>query len=135
MARSDNIPLRFRLPRPVSERLEQAARGPGVYKSDIVRDALTAWLDRKGSDELDLRFAKRLDRISNQLARIERNGRIELESLALFVRYMLAVNAPLPEEDEASRAIARDRFTAFVDRVARQVAGGRLSFLPEEDDR
>ena len=69
----------------------------------------------------------RLDRISSQLARIERNGQIELESLALFVRYMLTVNAPLPEGDEAARAIGRDRFEAFVERVGQQLASGRLT--------
>ena len=55
-----------------------------------------------------------------------------LESLALFVRYMLTVNAPLAEEDETSRAIGRDRFAAFVTRVGQQLATGRLTFVPEE---
>jgi hypothetical protein len=45
---------------------------------------------------------------------------------------MLTVNAPLPEGDEASRAVARDRFAAFVQRVAQQLASGRLTFPPEE---
>ena len=89
-------------------------------------------LDRKGDDALELKFMGRLDRMSNQLARIERNSRIELESLALFVRYMLTVNAPLPEGDKAAQAIGRDRFNAFVERVGQQLAGGRLSLVPEE---
>jgi hypothetical protein len=47
-----------------------------------------------------------------------------LESLALFVRYQLTVTAPLPEPDQAARAVGRDRFQAFVDQVGRQIAGG-----------
>jgi predicted DNA-binding protein len=132
MARSDLVRHQLFLPRALSERLEALARGPGASKSRILAEAIAAWLERRGDDELELRFMRRLDRLSSQLARIERNGQIELESLALFVRYMLTVNAPLPEGDEAARAIGRDRFAAFVERVGQSLASGRLSFVAEE---
>ncbi|HYE28308.1 MAG TPA: CopG family transcriptional regulator [Allosphingosinicella sp.] len=132
MARSEQIRHQLFLPKEVSDRLEALARAPGASKSRILAEAITAWLNRKGADEMELRFAQRLDRLSNQLARIERDGHVQLESLALFVRYMLTVNAPLPEGDEAARAIGRDRFAAFVQRVGQQLASGRLTFLPEE---
>jgi predicted transcriptional regulator len=131
MARSDLVRHQLFLPRALSERLETLARGPGASRSRILAEAMAAWLDRKGTDALEHRFAARLDRMSNQLARIERNSHVELESLALFVRYMLGVNAPLAEEDEAARAIGRDRFAAFVARVGQQLASGRRSFDQE----
>lgn len=131
MARSEQVRHQLFLPRPVSDRLEALALAPGASKSKILAEALTAWLNRKGADEVEVRFAARLDRLSNQLARIERDGHVQLESLALFVRYMLTVNAPLPEGDEAARAIGRDRFEAFIQRVGQQLATGRLSLLPE----
>ena len=134
MARSDQVRHQLFLPREVSERLEALARAPGASKSRLLAAAVTAWLDRRGTDELEQRFALRLDRLSNQLARIERDGHVGIESLALFIRYMLTVNAPLPEEDEAARAIGRDRFVAFVRRVARQLASGRRSFDEEEPE-
>jgi predicted DNA-binding protein len=132
MARSNQVRHQLFLPKDVSDRLEALARAPGASKSRILAEAVTAWLNRKGVDEMELRFAHRLDRLSNQLARIERDGHVQIESLALFIRYMLTVNAPLPEEDEVSRAVGRDRFAAFVQRVGQQLAGGRLSFVPEE---
>ena len=132
MPRADLVRHQLFLPRALSERLEALAREPGVSRSRILAEAVAAFLDRKGDDTLELRFMGRLDRLSNQLARIERNGQIELESLALFVRYMLTVNAPLPEEDETARAIGRDRFHVFVERVGRGLASGRLSLVPEE---
>ena len=132
MARADLVRHQLFLPRPLSERVEALARGPGASRSRILAEAVAAFLDRKGDDALELRFMDRLDRMSNQLARIERNSRIELESFALFVRYMLTVNAPLPEGDKAAQAIGRDRFNAFVERVGQQLAGGRLSLVPEE---
>lgn len=134
MARSDLVRHQLFLSRALSERLEEVASGPGASKSRILAEALAAWLERKGADALELRFMTRLDRLSGQLARIERNGQIELESLALFVRYMLTVNAPLPEGDEAARAIGRDRFQAFVERVGQSLASGRLSFAPEDGE-
>src|SRR4051794_29959844 len=130
MARSDLVRHQLFRSRDLSERLEQAVRGPCASKSRILAEALAAWFERKDADALELRFMGRLDGLSSQFARIERNGQIELESLALFVRYMLTVNAPLPEGDEAARAIGRDRFAAFAERVGQQLASGRLSFAP-----
>ena len=108
----------------LSEKLEALASKPGASKSAILADAVAAWLNRRGSHELDDRFGLRLNRISAQLNRIERDGQVLLESLALFVRYQLTVTAPLPEADQAARAVGRDRFQAFVDQVGRQLAGG-----------
>lgn len=133
MAKRDLVRHQLFLPRALSDRLEALAAKPGVTKSSILASAVTAFLDRRGTSELDQRFGQRLDRISGQLARIERDGHVGLESLALFVRYMLTVNAPLAEEDETSRAIGRDRFAAFVTRVGQQLATGRLTFQPEEE--
>ena len=130
----DSVLIHFNLPKPVSDRLNEVSRGPGVCKTHIIVEAVKAFLDRKGSDEIELRFAMRLDRISNQLERIERNGRIELESLALFVRYMLSVTAPLAADDEAGRAAAKARYNAFIDRVAQQIASGRISLAPDRDN-
>ncbi|MES2137384.1 MAG: CopG family transcriptional regulator [Pseudomonadota bacterium] len=132
MARADLVRHQLFLPRVLSERLEALARVPGASRSRILAEALAAFLERQGADDVELRFAQRLDRISNQLARIERNGQIELESLALFIRYMLTVNAPLPESDKAAQAIGRDRFQAFVERVGQQIASGRLTLVPQE---
>lgn len=131
MARADLVRHQLFLPRPLSERADALARGPGASRPRVLAAAVPAFLDRKGDDALELRFMARLDRLSNQLARIERNGQIELESLALFVRYMLTVNAPFPEDDKAAQAIGRDRFHAFVERVGQPLASGRLSLVPE----
>lgn len=132
MARADLVRHQLFLPRTLSERLEGLAQGPGASKSKILAEALGLFLERNGSNALEAHFGHRLDRLSNQLDRIERNGQVELESLALFVRYMLTVNAPLPEGDKAAQAIGRDRFAAFVERVGRQIASGRSILLPED---
>jgi predicted transcriptional regulator len=113
------------LPKLLSDRLEALAAKPGTTKSAILVDAVTAWLTRRGTSELDDRFGIRLDRMSNALARIERDGSILLETLALFVRYELAIHAPLAENDQAGRAMAAKRFEAFITQVSRQITSGR----------
>jgi hypothetical protein len=135
MARVDLVKRGFSFPRPLLERLDEVARGPGASKSRIVSEALLEWLDRKGSNEIDSKFAERLDQLSYQLNRIERNSHVELETLGLFVRYMLTVQAPLPEPDAETRAIGRHRFAAFVERVSQQLATGRHTLFPDDKRR
>jgi hypothetical protein len=113
------------LPEELSHRFEALASKPGASKSSILSDALTAWLNRQAASELENRFSQRLDRMSMALGRIERDGHVLLESLALFVRYELMVQAPLAEADEAARAVGRDRFNAFVARVGEALASGQ----------
>jgi len=112
------------LPEELAHRLNALAAKPGASKSGILTDALTAWLNRQAASELESRFIQRLDRISLALGRIERDGHILLESLALFIRYELMVQAPLAEGDDAARAVGRDRFNAFVLRVGEALASG-----------
>lgn len=123
------------LPKPLSDRLEALAAKPGTSKSSILVDAVTAWLNRRGTSELDDRFGLRLDRMSTALSRIERDGHVTLETLALFIRFELSIQAPLAENDQAGRAIARDRFEAFVMQVGRAVAAGKHTLSQTEQDR
>ena len=123
------------LPKPISDRLEMLAAKPGASKSAILADAVSHWLDRRGTSELDDRFALRLDRLSAALTRIERDGHVILETLALFIRFELSIQAPLAENDSAGRAIGRDRFEAFVTQVGRQVAAGKRTLGATEQGR
>lgn len=133
MPSDDCVQYHLLLPRSVADRLDALTQGGRVTKPAIIVEAVKDWLERKGDDALEFRFAHRLDRHSRQLERLERNSRITIESLGLFIRYMLAVTPPLAEDDAAGRALARDRFSTFVKRVGQQLADGRLSFEPEED--
>ena len=110
----------------LTERLEALAAKPGSSKSAIVADALRAYLARRGARELDDMLKVRLDKLSAHLGRIERDLQIVMESLGLFIRFQLMVTAPLPEADQAAaRALAQDRFQAFIDQVGRRIAGSR----------
>jgi hypothetical protein len=116
---------------PVAERFEALAAKPGANKSAILAMAITAWLDRRGANELDDRFGTRLRNISIQLDRLERDQRIALETLALFVRLNLQRDSFLPDTDDATRARGMERFQAFVAEIGRRLAHDEPSFDPD----
>ena len=125
MASAARIRHQFFLSEDLTERLETLAARPGVSKSAILADAVEAWLNRRGTHELDDRFGLRLDRLTRAIDKVGRDGEVLLETVALFVRYELAIHPPLAENDHAGRAMARERFNAFVQQVGRQIAAGR----------
>ncbi|MFZ5703878.1 MAG: CopG family transcriptional regulator [Pseudomonadota bacterium] len=131
MAVSSRIRHQFFLSEALSERLEHLAAKPGASKSAILADAVEAWLNRRGTHELDDRFGIRLDRLTRAIDKVGRDGDILLETVALFVRYELSIHPPLAENDHAGRAMARERFNAFVQQVGRQVAAGRRTLEVE----
>ena len=109
----------------LTAQLERLSAKPGTSKSAIVADALRDYLNRRATRQVDDLLKVRLDRMSTQIGRIERDSLVLLETLSLFVRYQLTVTAPLPEGDKAAQAIGRERFRRFVDQVGRQLATGR----------
>jgi len=115
----------FYLDEDVSERLATMAAKPGSSKTAIMTDALKAYFARDAAGELDERFKARLDKQSHQLARIERDQQIVAETVALLARFQFLVTAPLPESDRAARAMAQERFKAFVEQVSRRISSGR----------
>lgn len=133
--RKQSVRYQLFLPKKLSERFETLAAGPGVTKSAILTDALTAWLNRQAASEVEERFAIRLDRMSNQLGRIERDGHVLIEALALFVHYQLTICPPVADGDHAARAIGRDRFHAFVTEVGKAMASGKHSLTKSGQTR
>ena len=80
-----------------AKRLDELAAKKGVSKSSIVAAALASWLSPDAADQREAAIAKRLDRLSRQAERMERDQNIQIETLALFIRYYLTVSTPVPE--------------------------------------
>lgn len=111
--------------RALSDALDGLAKKPGTSKSQIVSDALAAYLARRGAKEIDDLLKVRLDRVSREIGATRRDVEVLVEAVALFVRYQLTVTAPLPEADAAALAIGNDRFERFITQLGRQMATGR----------
>ncbi|MHA7774675.1 CopG family transcriptional regulator [Roseibium sp. M-1] len=110
----------------ISERVEIAAKRPGVTKAAIVEAALLGFFSKELDDQRDGALIRRLDRMSRHHDRLERNLSITTETLALFIRFFLTVTPPLPNADqEAARALGKERFEYFTRQLARRIAGGK----------
>ncbi|MDX4956536.1 CopG family transcriptional regulator [Delftia acidovorans] len=109
-----------------SKRLDELAATKGVSKSSIVAAALASWLSPDSADQREAAIAKRLDRLSRHAERLQRDQNIQIETLALFIRYFLTVSTPVPEaHQDAARAQGKARFEQFVEQLARHLLRGR----------
>jgi len=109
-----------------ARRLDELSAKKGVSKSSIVAAALASWLSPDAADKREAAMAKRLDRLSRQFEKLERDQNILIETVALYVRYYLTVSTPLPEShQEAARAQGRARFEQFVEQLGRHILRGR----------
>ena len=116
------------------KRLEDLAAHRGVSKSSVIAAALASFLSPDGGDQREAAMAKRLDRLSRQFDRLERDQAILIETLALYVRYYLTVSIPVPEaQQDAARAQGRARYAQFIEQLARQIQRGR-SLLREVNE-
>jgi hypothetical protein len=109
-----------------AKRLDELATLKGLSKSSIMAAALASFLSPDSGDQREAAIAKRLDRLSRQLDKLERDQNILIETLALHVRHFLTVSTPVPEgHQEAARAQGRARFAQFVEQLGRHLLRGR----------
>ena len=109
-----------------AKRLEQLAAHQGVSKSAVIAAALASFLSPEAADQREAAMGKRLDRLSRQFDRLERDQAILIETVALYVRYFLTVSLPVPEgQQEAARAQGRARYAQFIEQLARHIQRGR----------
>jgi hypothetical protein len=105
-----------------------------LSRSAIVEAAVASFLSPDGADRREAAFTRRLDRLSRQMQRLERDVGIAAETLALFIRFWLTVTPPLPNEAQApAQAKGRERFEGFVEALGRRLQKGQ-SFLREIPD-
>jgi len=109
-----------------AKRLDQLAAHKGVSKSAVIAAALASFLSPDAADQREAAMGKRLDRLSRQFDRLERDQGILIETVALYIRYFLTVSLPVPEgQQDAARAQGRARYAQFVEQLARHIQRGR----------
>ena len=97
-----------------------------VSKSSVIEAAVASMLSPDSADVREAAFVRRLDRHTRQLERVERDLAIAIETMALFVRFWLAVTPPLPESAQAAaKAKGAERYRDFVETLGRQAATGQ----------
>ncbi|HZX88037.1 MAG TPA: CopG family transcriptional regulator [Reyranella sp.] len=109
-----------------AKRLDQVAAHRGVSKSAVIAAALAAFLSPDGEDQRQVALGKRLDRLSRQFERLERDQGVLIETFALYLRHYLTVALPVPEhQQDAMRAQGRARYAQFIEQLARHIQRGR----------
>ncbi|MEJ0066206.1 MAG: CopG family transcriptional regulator [Caulobacteraceae bacterium] len=107
--------------------LQDFAARRGKSLSIVAAAAIASFLSPDSAERQEAVLARRLDRLSRQFERFERDQGISVEMLALFVRFWLAATPPVPEAAQtAARAKGQERYQGFVDALGRRIAAGKL---------
>jgi hypothetical protein len=109
-----------------------------LSQSAIMEAAVTSFLSPDGADRREAAFTRRLDRLTRQVQRLERNTGVTMETLALFVRFLLTITPPLPPDAQASaQAKGQQRYEGFVEVLGRRLQKGQnfLNEIPEDVDK
>lgn len=102
-----------------------------ISRSAIVEAAVASFLSPDGADKREAALTRRLDRLTRQVQRLERDLGVTAEALALFVRFWLSVTPPLTgEAHAAAQAKGRERYEGFIETIGRRLQQGQ-SFLRE----
>ncbi|GLS99740.1 CopG family transcriptional regulator [Sphingobium jiangsuense] len=129
------VRLNVYFPPELARQVSELAIRRRISRSAIVEAAVASYMSPDGADRLEAAFARRLDRLSRQVQRLERNTGLTTEALALFVHFWLSVTPPLPDEDQAAAQIkGRKRYEGFVETLGRRYASGKslLDEIPED---
>ncbi|MGY3038280.1 putative transcriptional regulator [Bradyrhizobium sp. USDA 4354] len=113
------------------KQISELADRKKLSRSAIVEAAVASFLSPDGADRREAALTRRLDRLSRQMQRLERDVGLTAETLALFIRFWLTITPPLPNDAQAAaQAKGRERFEGFVDALGRRLQKGQ-SFLRE----
>lgn len=120
------IETKVYLPADLARALDEMATRTRRPKSEVVRAAVASFLSPDGSERVEAAVTRRLDRMSRQIERLERDVTIGNEAMALFVRAWLTATPPLPDATQvAAQAKGRERYEGFVEALGRRMATGR----------
>lgn len=104
--------------------LETYAERRNRPKSLVAEAAIASFLSPDASERQEAAVALRLDRIGRALERLERNDKVAIEMMALFVRSWLISTPVLPEQATgAARNKGGERYAQFVAALGRRLAG------------
>ena len=115
----------FRLDIELAKLLEERAHARGVSRTEVVEAALMSLLQSDQDERMEAALARRLDRLSRQLDRLEWHVELTNEAIGLFVRFWLTSNPPLPDAAmKAAQATGKKRWQGFVESLSRRMEAG-----------
>jgi len=107
------------------ERILAFAAKHDLAKSAALEAALASFLDNDEEPRQEAPLARRLDRLSLHIARLDEDITILGEAVALFVRFWLSATPALTASAQASaHAKGAGRYDAFLQALGRRLAQG-----------
>lgn len=118
------VPYSIYIDRELFFSLEAFAERHDKPKSLVVEAALTSFLDPDASNRRESAITKRLDRVVDLFARLERNDKFTLEAIALFVRCFLTSTALTEPSSPEARLRGARRYAFFLEALGQRIASG-----------
>ena len=105
-------------------------------KSLVAETAIVSFLTPDDADRREAAVARRLDQLTRQGDRLERDLTVSVEALTLFIRFWLTVTPPLPDTAQAAaQAKGRERFDSFLQALGRRLSKGQTLWDEVSSDR
>jgi len=111
------------LTKELSARLDRIALGTGRARSELLVEALEAWLSRRNSAAAEEALGARLTRFERHFEAVRRQQGLQWEVLARMLRQQLLTAAGLPPADKVAQASAIKAFETVIDEITARLAG------------
>lgn len=121
--KTEKIRHQLFLPKELSARLDRIASGRGRARSELLVEALEAFLNRRNPAAAEDALGARLTRFERHIEAVRRQQGLQWEVLARMLRHQLLIGAGLPPADAATQASALRAFEAVIDELADRLAG------------
>ena len=123
------------MPIELLEQINDIAARKKLSRSAIIEATVTSFLSPDTAEMHEAALTRRLDRLSRQTSRIERDQRITADMLALFIRFWLTITPPLANDAQSAAQIkGRERFEGFIRTLGRRLQKGSnvLKEIPDD---
>lgn len=121
--KAEKVRYQLFLPKELSGRINRIADASGRARSELLVEALEAWLSRRNPAAAEEAIGARLTRFERHVEAVRRQQGLQWEVLARMLRHQLLTAAALPPADAASQASAMKAFEAVIDELADRLAG------------
>ena len=121
--KTEKIRHQLFLTKELSARLDRIANGTGRARSELLVEALEAWLNRRNPAAGEEALGARLTRFERHIEAVRRQQGLQWEVLARMMRHQLLTAAALPPADAATQASALRTFETVIDELADRLAG------------
>jgi predicted transcriptional regulator len=121
--KSEKVRYQLFLTKELSGRLDRIATGTGRARSELLVEALQAWLNRRNPAAAEEVLGARLTRLERHIEAVRRQQGLQWEVLARMLRHQLLIAAGLPPVAAELQASALKAFETFIDELADRLAG------------